>query len=79
MMHKRSSSMPKAEREKLMALQSRYRTLLALLPTDPVALDCLDPDELDAKLADIELISSEMLAVTNAQMKILDALGETGD
>jgi hypothetical protein len=64
----------KTEHEKLAALQARHSRLLAMLPADADAFADLDPDQLDDKLIDIEMITAEMLAVTNAQLAILDEL-----
>lgn len=65
--------MPTTERAKLMALQERHRQLLAMLPAD---VDDIDIDDLDNQLASWELISTEMIAVTEAQLAILNGLGE---
>jgi hypothetical protein len=46
--------------EVLKALQARHRQLLAMLPDD---LDDLDAGQLDAALADIELIATEMASI----------------
>jgi hypothetical protein len=67
------NSVPKAERAKLMALQHRYLSLLAMLPGDVDEL--ADLDELDvSQIAGWELIAVEMMAVNNAQLAILDGL-----
>jgi hypothetical protein len=52
-----SNEVPEAVRLQLIALQARYSQLLAMLPTDPNELADLDAADLDAKLADIELIN----------------------
>jgi hypothetical protein len=67
-----TGDLPEAERAKLEALQQRCSQLLAMLPTD--INDLLDADQLDAKLADIELISAEMMAINAAERAVLDEL-----
>jgi hypothetical protein len=55
--------LPREVNEKLAALQQRFNRLLAMLPTKP------DPEWIHpSKLADVELIASEMVAV-NADMR----------
>lgn len=73
-MVKSSNEVPEAERAKLMALQARYRRLLAMLPTDPNELAELDAAGLDARLDDIELITAEMADINAAERAILDGL-----
>jgi len=60
----------KTDRARLMALQHRYRSLLAMLPTDVNEIGELDISE----IAGWELIATEMVAVSNAQLAILDEL-----
>ncbi len=67
-------NVPEAGSAKLEALQQRHSQLLAMLPTDVNEFDELDTDQLDAKLADIELIATEMTAINDAQQAILDEL-----
>jgi hypothetical protein len=67
---------PAAELEKLMALQARQEQLLAMLPGGLNDFAGLDADQLDSKLADIEMISTEMLAVSAAERAILEELVE---
>lgn len=70
------SDVPAAARAELTRLQGRYRQLLSLLPTDPVAVNSLDEVEFGMKLIDWELVSAEMMSICNAQMKIIAALNE---
>ena len=60
----------KTDRARLMALQHRYRSLLAMLPTDVNEIGELDIGQ----IAGWELIATEMVAVSNAQLAILDEL-----
>jgi hypothetical protein len=66
-----SNDMPEAERVKLLALQARHRRLLTMLPTDVDDLAELDTAHLEARLADIEMIATEMLTITDVQRTIL--------
>ncbi|UGA45659.1 hypothetical protein HU230_0006365 [Bradyrhizobium quebecense] len=59
-----------AERAKLADLHHRYCRLLAMLPTNVDELDELDISQ----IADLEMIASEMSAVTNQQLAILHGL-----
>ena len=72
----RSGEIPEAEWAKLMALQQRHSQLEALLPSGMNDFADLDAGQLDAKLADIEMISTEMLAVGAAERVILEELLE---
>ena len=72
----RSGEIPEAEWAKLMALQARQEQLLAMLPGGLNDFAGLDADQLDSKLADIEMISTEMLAVSAAERVILEELLE---
>jgi len=60
------SEISESARAQLLALQARYRSLLAMLPADESDFDELDADEFDAKLVDIELIATEMMAINDA-------------
>jgi hypothetical protein len=71
---RRSSEVPKPVRAQLQQPQARYRRLSAMLPTNVNDLADLDPDDLDAKLADIELIATEMQRVSAAEIAILEEL-----
>ncbi len=73
---RKSGEIPEAEWAKLMALQARQEQLLAMLPGGLNDFAGLDADQLDSKLADIEMISTEMLAVSAAERVILEELLE---
>jgi hypothetical protein len=73
---RKSGEIPEAEWAKLMALQARQEQLLAMLPGSLNDFAGLDADQLDSKLADIEMISTEMLAVSAAERVILEELLE---
>jgi hypothetical protein len=68
-----SEPVSQAERAKLAALQARYKYLLAMLPNSVDDFDTDDADAFNARLADIEMIATEMTRVNDAQMAILDA------
>jgi hypothetical protein len=70
----RSGEIPEAEWAKLMALQARQEQLGAMLPGGMNDFAGLDADQLDSKLADIEMISTEMLAISAAEIAILEEL-----
>jgi hypothetical protein len=57
-----------------MALQAREQQLEAMLPSGLNDFAGLDADQLDSKLADIEMIATEMLAVGAAEIAILEEL-----
>jgi hypothetical protein len=70
-----SNSPVAAEWGKLQALQRRYDALAALLPSGDVdELVNLDAATLDSTLANIELVSAEMLRVSAAERAILEGL-----
>jgi hypothetical protein len=60
-----------------MQLQARYRQLHAMLlpSTDPDELAELDGADFTAMLDNPELVGSEMVAICEAQKKLLDDLG----
>ena len=74
-----SSEVSDAKREKLMALQARYRSLLAQLPGHPSEFAGLDAAGIDAKLLDIELIANEMTTINQMQLAILNESGGSDD
>jgi hypothetical protein len=55
-------------------LQAQHEQLLAMLPGDVSDFDGLDADQFNAKLLDIELTASEMLAISAAERAILEEL-----
>jgi hypothetical protein len=61
-------------RAQLLTLQARYRSLLAMLPTNVSDFDELDDDAFDSALADMDLIAAEMAVINDAQRAILDGL-----
>jgi hypothetical protein len=63
-----------AAKIELARLQARWCKLLAMLPGDLSALADLDADQLSAAFADAELISAEMMVISDAQLAILDEL-----
>lgn len=69
-----SKTVPAAARKELLRLQQRYRSLLRMLPFDPVALDCLDAAEFDAAMSDVEVIAAEMQKINDEQLAILNEL-----
>ncbi len=74
-----SSEVSEVVREKLMALQARYRSLLAQLPSHPSEFAGLDAAGIDAKLLDIELIANEMTTINQMQLAILNKSGGSDD
>jgi hypothetical protein len=73
-MKKTGREIPEAEWAQLMVLQAREDQLQAMLPSGLNDFIGLDADQLDSKLADIEMIAAEMLAVGAAQQAILEGL-----
>jgi hypothetical protein len=73
---RKSGEIPEAEWAKLMALRARQDQLQAMLPGGMNDFVGLDADQLDSKLADIEIISAEMLAAGAAEIAILEELLE---
>jgi hypothetical protein len=65
---------PDAAREELQQLRQRYDALDAMLPSDVDELTSLDAADLDATLANIELISAEMLRISGEEIAILEEL-----
>jgi hypothetical protein len=69
-----SGKIPDAEWAQLMALREREDQLQAMLPTGLSDFLDLDADQFNSKLADIELISAEMLKINAAEKAILEEL-----
>ena len=67
-------TIPPAELEKLMALQARHQQLEAMLPSGLNDFAGLDAVQLDSKLADIELVTAEMMVINAAERAILEEL-----
>jgi hypothetical protein len=67
-------TIPPAELEQLIALQARHQQLLAMLPAGVNDFADLAAAEFDAKLADIELVTAEMMVINAAERAILEEL-----
>jgi len=71
---RKNGEIPEAEWAKLMVLQARQEQLEAMLPGGLNDFVGLDADQIESKLADIEMISAEMLVVAAAERAILEEL-----
>jgi hypothetical protein len=67
-------TVPPAVLEQLMALQARHQQLEAMLPSGLNDFADLAAAEFDAKLADIELVTAEMMVINAAERAILEEL-----
>lgn len=71
---KRTSNENDTARRTLIALQARHQQLLAMLPAGVNDFADLAAAEFDAKLADIELVTAEMMVINAAERAILEEL-----
>src|SRR3981189_458913 len=71
-------TIPPAELEQLIALQARHQQLLAMLPAGVNDFADLPAAEFAAKLADIELVTAEMMVINAAGGEIPRRTGGSG-